>query len=281
MKAICLAVLLATLAAPEGNAEAPSIERAFNRMYSYDFPGVHRILDEHVRAHPEDPLAYSTRALAFLFSELHRLKILETDFFMDDDQVTDRKRLKPDAAVRARLFQMTGEARKRARAILASRPTDRNALFAMCMSAGVETDYTILIEKKYFRSFSLSKESQRYARNLLAMDPPLADAHLTLGMVEYVVSNMNWFFRLFVHFNQIEGSKQKAIGNLKEVVARGQYYGPLAKILLSVVYLREKQPRQALTLMKELERDFPDNPLIRSEVKKISQKIADARSGAN
>ena len=147
--------------------------------------------------------------------------------------------------------------------------------------AGVETDYTIMIEKKYFRSFALSKESQRYARKLLAMDPPVCDAHLTVGMVEYVVSNMNWFFRLFVHFNQIEGSKQKAIENLKDVVAGGQYYGPLAKILLSVIYLRENQPQQALALMKEMERDFPENPLIQSEVKKISRKIADAKSGTN
>jgi uncharacterized membrane protein affecting hemolysin expression len=151
-------------------------------------------------------------------------------------------------------------------------------MMAMCMAAGVETDYTILVEKKYIRSFSMSKESQQYARVLLAMDPPVSDAHLTLGMVEYVVSNLNWFLRLFVHFHQIEGSKQKAIENLNEVIRGGQYYSPLAKILLSVIYLREKLPYKALTLMQEMERDYPENPLIRSEVKKISENIAKTKS---
>jgi hypothetical protein len=274
MNAICLAFMLATMTGPVESCGASAIDRAFIRMYNFDFAGMHSILDEHVRANPEDPMAYSAHSVGFLFSELHRMKILETEFFMDNDQVTDKKKLKPDNTVRAQLFQMTGEARKRAGAILASKPDDRNAMDAICTAAEVETDYTILIEKKYIRSFSMSKESQKYARKLLAMNPPIADAHLTLGMVEYVVSNMNWFFRLFVHFNQIEGSKPKAIENLKEVIKGGRYYGPLAKILLSVIYLREKQPHQALGLMQEMERDFPENPLIRSEVKKISDKIA-------
>jgi hypothetical protein len=281
MNAICLALMLAIMAGSAESVGEPAIDRAFNRMYNFDFAGMHAILDEHVLDHPEDPLAYSTRAVAFLFSELHRMKILETDFFTDDDQVTDRKKLNPDLAVRAKLFQMTGEAKKKAGAILALKPADRNAMFAMCMAIGVETDYTILVEKKYIRSFSMSKESQRYARMLLAMDPPISDAHLTLGMVEYVVSNLNWFFRLFVHFHQIEGSKQNAIENLKKVIKGGQYYAPLAKILLSVIYLREKMPHQALVLMQEMERDYPENPLVRSEVKKISEKIARARSAKN
>ena len=127
----------------------------------------------------------------------------------------------------------------------------------------------------------MSKESQKYAHMLLEMDPPVSDAHLTLGMVEYVVSNMNWFYRLFVHFHQIEGSKQKAIENLNEVIKGGQYYAPLAKILLSVIYLREQMPRQALALMQDLERDYPENPLILSEVKKISEKIARTQSIRN
>jgi hypothetical protein len=275
MSAICLTVLLAAIAGPPQSPLSPTaIDRAFQRMYNFDFSGMHAILDEHVRAHPEDPLAYSTRAVACLFSELHRLKILETDFFTDDDQLTDRKKLKPDPAIRAQLFQMTGEARRRAAAILRSAPADRDAMSAMCVAASVETDYTILVEKKYIRSFSLSKESQAYARKLLAMNPPVYDAHLTLGMVEYVVGSLNWFFRLFVHFDQIEGSSQKAIENLKQVVASGRYYPPLAKILLSVIYLREKQPAQALVLLKELERDYPENSLIRAEVKKVSERIA-------
>lgn len=277
MKAIGLAVLVLVLSATAGSVECraqPTIDKAFDRMYNFDFAGMHAILDECGNRDPEDPMTFAARAVAFLFSELHRMRILETEFFTDDDKMTDRKKLKPDPEVRARLFAMTGEARRRAAAILAVDPDDRNAMSAICTAAEVETDYTILVEKKYLRSFSMSKESQNYARRLLAMEPPILDAHLTLGMVEYVVSDLNWFYRLLVRFHKIEGNKQKAIENLTKVARGGRYYAPLAKILLSVIYLREKMPRQALALMHEMQRDFPDNPLIRSEVAKISRKLA-------
>jgi hypothetical protein len=250
-----------------------AIDRAFNQLYNYDFAGAHAILDAEQRIHPEDPLIYAVRGAAYLFSEFDRLKILESDFFADDDQITDRKRLKPDPAARERLFQATAEARKRALARLAVDPNDTNAMFALCTAAGAETDYFGLIEKKYFRAYSLSKESQQYARKLLAMKPPFYDAYLTLGTAEYVVGSLNFFFRLFIRFNQIEGSKQKGIENLKKVIAGGRYFPPFAKTLLVAIYLREKQVEPALVLMKELERDFPGNPLIKKEMKRALDKI--------
>ena len=51
------------------------------------------------------------RGAAYLFAEFDRLEILELDFFADDDSVTDKKRLKPDPAVRERLFKTTAQSR--------------------------------------------------------------------------------------------------------------------------------------------------------------------------
>jgi hypothetical protein len=253
-----------------------AIDRAFNRLYNYDFAAAHAILDEELLKRPEDPLIYAVRGAAHLFSEFDRLKILELEFFADDDKVTDRKKLKPDPKAREQLFKVTGEARKLASARLAMDPNDHEAMFALCTAAGTETDYMGLIEKRYFRTYSLSKESQLYARKLLAMNPPFYDAYLTLGTVEYVVGSLNFFFRLFIRFDQIEGSKQKAIEDLKEVVQHGRYFPPFAKTLLSAIYLREKQPQQALALMKELERDFPENPLVKKEIKRATDMISRA-----
>lgn len=265
------------LVAAAGQSESipgpTALDRTFNRLYNFDFAGANAILDEQLRVHPDDPLLYSVRGAAYLFAEFSRLKILETEFFADDEKITDRKKLKPDPVVRARLFEVTLEARKRARARLASDSKDRDAMFAMCMAAGIETDYSCLVEKKYFRSYSLSKEAQLYARKLLALKPPSYDAYVTLGSAEYAVGSLNFFFRLFIHFDEIQGSKQKAIENLRKVVAYGRYYPPFAKILLSVIFLREKQPQQALALLREVEHDFPENPLIKNEVRRLAVKL--------
>jgi len=279
-QALILAALLAVTAVqappqPSGTEPQPTgIEVAFARLYGYDFSGALAVLDEEARARPADPLVYSVRGATYLFTEFERQKILEIQFFEDDDKVTDRERVKPDPAVRARLFATTAEARKLAGARLKVDPSDQNALLAMGMAASVEGDYYGFIEKRYFKTYSLSKEGQRYARRLLALKPPLYDAYLTLGTVEYVVSNLNFFFRLFVRFDQIEGSKKKAIENLELVIKHGHYYKPFAKILLAALHLREKRPAEALVLLKEVGSEFPGNTLIQREIVRVEERVA-------
>ncbi len=278
-----LVVLCLFLAASESSGQTQPeaailpqspIDQAFRRMYNFDFAGANAILDEELRHHPDLPLIHSVRAVSLLFAEFDRLNILETDFFANDDEVTDKKKLKPEPEARTRIFFETAQARKWASAKLAVDPQDRDALLAMCMAAGVETDYTSLVEKKYLRSYSLSKEDLKYAQKLLALKPPVMDAYLTIGSVEYAVGRLNFFFRIFIRFDQIQGNKQKGIENLMKVVEGGRYYPPFAKILLSVIYVREKRLSQALALMKEVERDYPENPLFRKEVIRISQRIS-------
>jgi hypothetical protein len=251
-----------------------AIDRAFSRMYNFDFPGAHAILDEYIQVHPDEPLPYSVRSAAYLFSEFHRLKILEMEFFADDNTVTDKKRTKPDPAIRTKLFQVTEKAKALALARLKTNDKDSDALLAYCLASGIETDYTSLVDKKYIRAYSLSKETQKYAHKLLALNPPVYDGYLTLGAVEYVVANLNFFFRLFIHFDGIEGSRQKSIENLKKVVEGGRYLSPYARILMAVVYLRENQLQKSLALLKDMERDFPENTLIPAEIARIEKKIS-------
>jgi hypothetical protein len=199
------------------------------------------------------------------------------EFFADDEKVTNKRSVVSDARIRAQIFEATATARKLGKDRLSTHPQDRDALMALCMATGIETDYSILIEKKYLRSFSLSKESQRYARTLLSLNPPVYDAYLTLGSVEYTVGSMNWFFKLFVRFDQIEGSKLKGISNLEKVAGGGRYYGPFARILLAIIYLREKQPQKSLHYMQGLANEFPENPLAQAQVARITEKINRSR----
>ena len=242
------------------------IDQAFDRLYNFDFKPAQEILDRQVQLAPSDPLPLSVKAASHLFSELYRLKILELDFFTDDDKVVDRRALVPDPAVRRAFFQLVADAERLANAHLAVRPDDPDALFALCMATGLETDYAALIERRRFGSFSLSKRNQVYARKLLALNPPVTDAYMTFGTVEYVIGSLPFFLRWFIRFDQVSGSKQKGIEDLELVARQGRYYGPLARMMLAVIYVREKRPEKAEELLAGLVAQFPQNPLFRQEL---------------
>ena len=65
---------------------------------------------------------------------------------------------------------MRSPARKRR---LNANPNDQDALFAMCITSGVLTDYTALVEKKQISSLSLVKKGAAYAQRLLKLNPEL------------------------------------------------------------------------------------------------------------
>ena len=243
-----------------------ALKHAYDRLYNFDFNGAYEILDHQRQVDPQAPLLPATKAAAYLFSELDRLRILELDFFTDDDKVVDRRKLVPDPAVRARFFQAVAESDKVANARLAVKPNDPDALLALCMTTGLVTDYAALIEKRRLGSFALAKKSHVWAKKLLDLNPPVTDAYMTFGTAEYIVGSLPFFVRWFVHMDSVEGSKKKGIDELELVAREGKYYGPFARMLLAVIAMREKRPSDAESLLAGLATEFPQNPLIRDEL---------------
>ena len=252
------------------------LDKAFNRLYNFDFPGAHNALDRYTEANPDDPLGYAMRSSCWVFYELNRLGILESEFFADDKKIAEKKKLSPDPAVRQKLFAAIGKARGLASALLEKDRNDTNALFAMCITYGVETDYTALVEKRQLKSLSTVKTSTAYAQRLLKVDPSFTDAHLSTGLAEYLIGSLPFFVRWFVRIDDIEGDKAVGVGKVAMVAKNGRFLKPFAKVLLALVYMREKTPSKAAAVLAELSHDYPENPLFRRESQKISEGL---RSG--
>lgn len=278
-----LAMAAAAWAAPAAQVEKvdseAALKRAYARLYNFDFNGAYEILDRQRQLDPQQPLLPATKAAAYLFSELDRLRILELDFFTDDDKVIDRHKLVPDPNIRAKFLQTVSESDKLANSRLAANPSDPDALLALCMTTGLVTDYAALIEKRRFGSFSLAKKSHVWAKKLLDLKPPVVDAYMTFGTAEYIVGSLPFFFRWFVHMDNVEGNKKKGIDELELVAKDGKYYGPFARMLLSVIAMREKRPLDAERLLAGLASEYPQNPLIHKELARARKEAYPVLTG--
>jgi hypothetical protein len=270
-------VFMAVLSLPAfGAGGEVTIDAAVQQMYNFNFPASHQILNQCIAAHPADPLPYAFRAAADLFYEMDRLGILESEFLVDDKRIIAKKKLLPDATVRVQFYKALDDTASRADAALGANPDDRAALFSMCISQGVATDYMALVEKRQFSSLSPARRSNNYAQRLLKLDPKYYDAYLTTGFSEYIVGSLPFIIRWFVHFDNVTGSKERGVENVRLVAREGHYFKPFAKILLGIAALREKKPLEARDLLVDLARDYPENPLFRKELAKVTATIGAA-----
>jgi predicted Zn-dependent protease len=261
-------------AAPDATV---SLDSAMNRLYNADYPGALRILNSWTDQHPADPVGHALKAAAYMFSEFSRLQVLESEFFEDDKRFISKKKLTYDPAMRSRFYQEIETARKLANDRVAKNPNDKDALFSLTISGGLLTDYTSLVEKKNLTSLSYAKESQARAVTLLKIDPNFGDAYLTTGFSEYLLGSLPFFVRWFTRFDGTEGNKELAIQKLQKAAQTGHYLKPFAKLLLAIVYLREKEPEKSQALLAELAREYPENPLLKTELAKVTKLLQSSK----
>jgi hypothetical protein len=274
MRRLYCAILFAGLAwlsssATEGDFRDTPLDRGFALLYNLDFEGAHKIFAAWEQSHPDDPMGPMADAAGFLFSEFERLGVLESQFFADDERFHNRPRLSPDPRTRARFREAIEKAEALAHARLAKNPRERNALFALTLTDGLEADYLALIEKRNFASLHYTKESSRWAAATLAVDPNCYDAHIAGGISKYLVGSMAAPVRWLVRLGGVSGDKQAGIKELELTAERGRYLAPFANILLAIAYVRDHDKGRARQLLASLRDQFPSNPLFAREIRKL------------
>src|ERR1051325_11977134 len=132
-------LLFGLLASSYGLAAAPilppsSLSNGYRMMYDLDFDHAHQVFQSWQQQHPEDALGPASDAAGYLFSELHRLGILEAQFYTDDKAFDARKKMSADPELKKQFEAALVLAEQRANTTLAKNPKDSDALFALTLS---------------------------------------------------------------------------------------------------------------------------------------------------
>jgi hypothetical protein len=238
-------------------------------MYNLDFDGAHNTFHEYSRLHPDDPLGPTSDGAAYLFAELDRLGVLQSELFVDDDKFKGRKKPSPDPVTRQNFSKALEKSQGLADAILKRSPNDRNALLATVLNLGLESDYLALIEKRDIASLSYMKRAGVLAEKLLAVDPNCFDAYLAIGVENYILglnsAPVRWVLRIY----GVQTDKDVGLQKLQLTAEKGHYLLPFARLLLSVAALRDKKRDRAREILQELAEEFPNNQLYRRELSRL------------
>jgi hypothetical protein len=269
--ALCLIAMCGTAsaAAEPDVIPATALDRGFAGLYNLDFAGAQKDFSVWERQHPDDPVGPVSEAAGFLFSEFNRLGVLEGQFYENDDAFRARSKLKPDPAVHDHFHAAIEQTEKLAHARLNNNGEDQDALFALTLSSGLQADYAALVEKRNLASLHYAREASGWAQQLLAVCSNCYDAQLATGFSKYIIGSMSAPVRWIMKMGGLPGDKQGGIADLQLTAQRGHYLAPLARILLAIAYVRDKDKVRALELLSSLRVQFPGNTLFPREIARL------------
>ena len=269
-KCVGIALLLASVAhAASRQTDPPSstlIQQGFQSMYNLDFARATQDFDAWQRLHPLDPMGPVSQAAALLFSEFHRLGVLESKLFVDDKTYEDRKKVEPDANIKAQFEQQLSQADQLSAAALAKDSNDVNALFAKVLALGLRSDYAALIERRDLAALSYTKQGRQDADRLLREKPDEYDAYIALGVENYLTGIKPAPVRWILQIGGMDTDKAQGIEQLQKAADHGILLAPFAKLLLAVAAFRDKDTAKGCVLLHELASTYPGNPLYTKEL---------------
>jgi hypothetical protein len=266
-----LAYLVMALSVESWGASVPPetpLEEGFRNLYNLSFAAGHSDFEGWERTHPDDPTGPVFDAAAYLFAEFHRLNVLQSEFFTNDETFEDRK-LRPDPEVKHKFEAALDRSRLLADSRLKTNPDDEVAQFAIVMRLGLHADYLSLLEHRDMDALKETKQGRVLAERLVAEHPDCYDAYIAIGVENYLLSLKPAPVRWFLHFGGAQTDKETGIAKLRLTAKGGHYLQPYAELLLAVAALRDKNQGEAKRLLGDLSRRFPGNTLYRAELAKL------------
>src|SRR5712691_4505824 len=246
----------------------PELTAGFNLLYQQKFTEARETFNDWQSRNQEEPFGEIALAASYLFEELYRQGVLSSDFFLNEKRFLKGIEGKPDPA-RMKSFQEAIEhARKLARQRLKKDARDPEGLFALALSAGMESDADMILKKEHLEALKRLKEASADAKELLAQQPDANDAYVALGTANYIIGSLSGGTRFLLRFGGIHGDKKLGMEQLGNTIEKGRYLRPFAKILLALAARRQKQNDLAQKLLLELTEEFPESPLYAAEYAK-------------
>ena len=246
-------------------ADAKEIyEQAMNASYNLDFNTAERGYESLTRDYPDNPDYWNALASVLWLKTALKQQKLNLESFSGRTLGTRDSRDTVDPAEEKRFRDTIAIAIQKADAILAKNPNDVYALYAKGIANGTLGSFEATIKRSYVAAYTKARVARDLHEQVLKLDPMFDDAELSIGAYDYVIGVIPGFVRfLLAPLGVRSAGKDIGIQELEKVAANGKIAATDAKMILTVVYTREKQYEQALRIYESLHAQYPGNYALR------------------
>lgn len=243
----------------------PLAKRGFEHFYNLEYDRAIREFEALVKQNPEDPSANNYLLTGVLFKELYRIGALDTETYANDSFLDLRAKKPPDPEVSKRITELIDRSESLCNARLAKNPNDLEALYARGVARGMRSTYMGMGQKAWLSAAKSALAARRDHEKVLQLDPTYVDAKMSVGIHNYIIGSLNWFYRSLIAVTGVTGNRQKGLQYLREVADAKCQASMDAKIALALFLRREQKYPEALAVVKSMMDAYPKNYLAAAE----------------
>ena len=232
-----------------------------NHLYNLDFGPAEATFGSLTREYPDNPDYWNALASTYWLRILYNQQQLNFDSFAARDRfgTTESK----DNVTEAEEKQLRDAAEKAiatADVILKKDSKSIRGLYAKGNAYATLASFEATIKRSWISAAKKAKAAREFHKDILEMDPNYNDARTAVGIYDYAVGSLSWGARFLVRMVGLGGGdKEGGIRDLETAAAKGARASTEAKMLLVVVYGREKEFDKANRVIDELQARYPRN----------------------
>ena len=238
-------------------------------------------LHQWLETHPTDLRAWNYLAIATLYQEMFKRGVLESRVYGHGGDVFKPSKVAITPEFQQELLGILDKAQRAAEERLKIGGSDKEAKYWAGVSHGTRATYHFVLRKEYMPALHEATEAYKYHSELLKLDPRYVDAYLIVGMNNYVVGSLPWYIKVLAALTGRHGNREEGLQQVKRAKEEGHHARDDARLMLAVLYQREKRPADALVLYQEMAHSYPRNYLLQYEVGVIFGLLNDWHSAAS
>ena len=260
--AVAMAAVLEPRAAADSARSAGLLRAGYQHAYNLDFDEALATFRQAVEADPENPAVYRAVAAITWLNLMFARGALSSDEFLSSLPENNAAVKPPPADVVAVFRANVDKAIELAEAQIRKRPRDPAAHYNLGSARGLLAAYTVSVEGSLFGAVGLARGAFKATEQVLVLDPSRKDAAFFTGSYRYAVANLGSVKRWLAYLAGFSGDRALAVRMIEESAAYPSDVQADARILLVLVYNKERRYEDALRLLEGLRRDFPRNRLL-------------------
>jgi tetratricopeptide (TPR) repeat protein len=242
-----------------------SFTKGIEAMHDLDFEEARRRFEEVKQRFPDHPAGqYYLAANLFLrtLTEPSRLLPLLSNL-SGSKTFGEKSEDKVDQETMQQFRALTRQARLLARARLERDSHDPVALYFLGATYGLSAAFKGTLEGSVIGAMRDGSSGVDKHRELLKLDASFHDAELSLGLYDYTVGALPLPVKVMAAIANVRGSKKRGLETLERVGREGKLERYISKLILVILYKREKRYAEALERARELTASYPRNYLFK------------------